>query len=228
MRLHSISAHHAATILTNGGEEAAFGARWQRWAIAAVKAAIFPAFFVGYAAAPRLFHRFMAFVWTQQCERMSVLINDIATKTAPDFPAHSSSLLYWGLNDDSTHKDELLLLRADAADAVVLHHHLADLLAAAPAKKKMNPNYLPQNELYPTPTSSHIASSLALTGSSTFTHVLARESTRQTTRDTLLLPNKICCRRNGGRNTRFILCARRIARENYGSPCSSLWPVPFE
>jgi hypothetical protein len=193
MRLHSISAHHAATILTNGGTEAAFGAPWQRWAIAAVKAAIFPAFFVSYAAAPRLFHRFMALVWNQQCERMSLLINDISTKTSPDFPAHSSSLLHWGLNDDSTHKDELLLLRADAADAVVLHHHMADLLAAAPAKKKMNPNYSPQNELYCTPTLSHVTSSLAHTGSLTFTHVMARESPRLTTRDVLLLPSKICC-----------------------------------
>ena len=81
-------------------------------------------------------------------------------------------------------RDELLLLRADAADASCLHHHMvmiimmpmmkmtftmrmltiitihlvtallhltpslqADLLAASPAKQKMNPNHLPQNEL---------------------------------------------------------------------------------
>jgi hypothetical protein len=147
MRLQHINSSHASMILVHGGPSAAFAAAWQRWLIAGVQAAIFPAFFLWYAAAPRLFHRFMAVFWSEQCDRITLLIKDIHTNAAEDFLAHPSSSSYWGLDDCATHKDELLLIRADAADACALHHHLADLLAAAPAKRKMNSNYSPQDDL---------------------------------------------------------------------------------
>jgi hypothetical protein len=112
-----------------------------------VKVAIYPAFFLWYAAAPKLFHRFMACVWHQQADRITLLIKDIDSNSAPDFIAHHASSSYWGIDVDSTHKDELLLIRADAADACALHHHMADLLHAAPSKRKMNPRHSPQNDL---------------------------------------------------------------------------------
>ena len=94
MRLQHVNSSHAAVILTHRGASSAFGVKWQRCAIALVKTAIFPAFFVLYAAAPRLFHRFMAFFWHVQCERMTLLMNDIKNKTVTDYLAHPSSLLY--------------------------------------------------------------------------------------------------------------------------------------
>jgi hypothetical protein len=92
MRLQHVNAAFASVILTHGGANAAFGLAWQRWAIAGVKTVIFPAFFLCYAAAPRFFHRFMAFHWHMQCERMTMLINDIKNKASPDFLAHPASL----------------------------------------------------------------------------------------------------------------------------------------
>lgn len=149
MRLQHVNASHSFVILTHGASNhCAFGSKWQRWLIACAKTAAFPAFFLWYALAPRLFHRFMAFFLSEQSDRITLLIKDISNNTSPDFLAHASSGPYWGLDELATHKDELLLVRADAADATVLHHHLADLLDAANAKKSMNSKYLPQDELF--------------------------------------------------------------------------------
>ncbi len=89
---------------------------------------------------------------------------------------------YWGLDDDASHKHELLLIRADAADASALHHHLADLLVAAPAKKRMNQNHCPQNELYAfaeLKTPDDDASLTIPAASSTCTRDSARESPKE-------------------------------------------------
>jgi hypothetical protein len=93
MRLQAANASHASIILSHG-TDAAFAPKWQRWAIAAVKTAIFPAFFLSYAASPRLFHRFMALFWDAHCGRLSLLIKDVDTNSAVDFAAHASSISY--------------------------------------------------------------------------------------------------------------------------------------
>ncbi len=93
MRLQATNASHASIILSHG-HDAAFAPKWQRWAISAVKTATFPAFFLSYAAAPRLFHRFMALFWDAHCGRLSLLIKDIDTNSAVDSTAHSSSISY--------------------------------------------------------------------------------------------------------------------------------------
>jgi hypothetical protein len=93
--------------------------------------------------------------------------------------------MYWGLEDDSTHRHELVLMRADAADASALNHHLADLIAAAPAKRRMNPNHCVQNELYAFADLNMPDDASLPAVTSTCTRDLARESPRESKVDLL-------------------------------------------
>ncbi|KAK8814119.1 hypothetical protein WA158_007981 [Blastocystis sp. Blastoise] len=79
-----------------------------------------------YVFAPRTCHRFVGFLEEHAVHTYDTMIEAIDQGKLKNYPACKISKEYWGLPEDATLRDNILVIRGDEADHRMVNHGLAD------------------------------------------------------------------------------------------------------
>jgi len=105
---------------------------FERLVIIAVQWVFYLAFFALYLVSPRTAHRVVGYFEEEAVLSYTLYLQEIDEGRSPNVAAPAIAKRYWGLPDDSTLRDVVLVVRADEAHHRDVNHGFADELAGLP------------------------------------------------------------------------------------------------
>ena len=105
---------------------------FERFVVMAVQWVFYIAFFLLYLASPRTAHRIVGYFEEEAVISYTHYLAEIDEGRSPNGPAPMIAKHYWGLADDATLRDVVLIVRADEAHHRDFNHGFAADLAGCP------------------------------------------------------------------------------------------------
>lgn len=105
---------------------------FERFVIMAVQWVFYVAFFGLYLVSPRSAHRVVGYFEEEAVLSYTLYLEEIDQGRSPNVAAPEIARRYWGLPDDATLRDVVLVVRADEAHHRDVNHAFADELAGLP------------------------------------------------------------------------------------------------
>jgi ubiquinol oxidase len=105
---------------------------FERFVIMAVQWVFYVAFFGLYLASPRTAHRVVGYFEEEAVLSYTLYLDEIDRGRSANVPAPEIARRYWGLPEDATLRDVVLVVRADEAHHRDVNHAFADELAGLP------------------------------------------------------------------------------------------------
>mmetsp|Transcript_23676 Transcript_23676/g.27403 ORF Transcript_23676/g.27403 Transcript_23676/m.27403 type:complete len:228 (+) Transcript_23676:147-830(+) len=97
----------------------------QRWIILGVQGLWFPFYFTLYTLSKTSAHRFVGYLEEEAVKTYTHFLEMIDNGKIPNRPAPNIAIEYWGLPEDATLRDMLLVIRADEADHRLVNHAMS-------------------------------------------------------------------------------------------------------
>jgi ubiquinol oxidase len=109
---------------------------FERFVVLAVQWVFYVAFFLLYLASARTAHRIVGYFEEEAMISYTHYLAEIDEGRSPNVPAPTIAKHYWGLSDDATLRDVVVVVRADEAHHRDVNHDFANQLAGRrPAAK---------------------------------------------------------------------------------------------
>ncbi|HEX8216960.1 MAG TPA: alternative oxidase [Allosphingosinicella sp.] len=105
---------------------------FERFVIMAVQWVFYVAFFGLYLVSPRTAHRVVGYFEEEAVLSYTLYLEEIDQGRSPNVAAPAIAKRYWGLADDATLRDVVLVVRADEAHHRDVNHAFANELAGLP------------------------------------------------------------------------------------------------
>ncbi|MEM9838131.1 MAG: alternative oxidase [Pseudomonadota bacterium] len=108
--------------------EIAQPSRFERLTIAVTQAVFYNAYFFLYLFAPRTAHRVVGYFEEEAVISYTQYLEEVDAGRHDNVPAPEIAKAYWGLDDDATLRDVIIVIRADEAEHRDVNHAFADEL----------------------------------------------------------------------------------------------------
>jgi ubiquinol oxidase len=108
---------------------------FERLVIMGVQWVFYIAFFALYLVSARTAHRVVGYFEEEAVLSYTLYLKEIDEGRSPNVPAPQIARRYWGLPDDATLRDVVLVVRADEAHHRDVNHGFADELAGLPVDR---------------------------------------------------------------------------------------------
>jgi len=105
---------------------------FERFVILAVQWVFYVAFFLLYVVSARTAHRVVGYFEEEAVFSYTCYLKEIDEGRSPNVPAPAIARGYWGLSEEATLRDVVLVVRADEAHHRDVNHGFADELAGLP------------------------------------------------------------------------------------------------
>jgi len=105
---------------------------FERFIIMAVQWVFYVAFFLLYLVSARTAHRIVGYFEEEAVISYTLYLQELDEGRSPNLPAPEIARHYWGLPDDATLRDVVLVVRADEAHHRDVNHGFASELAGLP------------------------------------------------------------------------------------------------
>ncbi len=105
---------------------------FERFVVMAVQWAFYVAFFLLYLVSPRTAHRIVGYFEEEAVISYTHYLAEIDEGRSPNRPAPAIAKRYWGLAEDATLRDVVLVVRADEAHHRDVNHGFAASLSGRP------------------------------------------------------------------------------------------------
>jgi ubiquinol oxidase len=110
--------------------------RLQRWLIMGTQFAFTGAFAAYLTLFPKSAHRFVGYLEEEACKTYTHFLEMIDNGRIANVPAPQIAIDYWGMPEDATLRDLVLVVRADEADHRSVNHTWSDMLRDAKSAPK--------------------------------------------------------------------------------------------
>eukprot|EP00808_Paulinella_micropora_P000294 g65515.t1 len=84
-------------------------------------------YFPLYMLFPRTCHRFVGYLEEEACHTYSEMLEMVDEDKMENVPAPKVAIKYWGLPEDASLRDVILVVRADEADHRLVNHYMGDM-----------------------------------------------------------------------------------------------------
>eukprot|EP00808_Paulinella_micropora_P016241 g27064.t1 len=84
-------------------------------------------YFPLYMLFPRTCHRFVGYLEEEACHTYSEMLKMVDEGKIENVPAPKVAIKYWGLPEDASLRDVILVVRADEADHRLVNHYMGDM-----------------------------------------------------------------------------------------------------
>ncbi|KAK5582787.1 hypothetical protein RB653_004373 [Dictyostelium firmibasis] len=98
----------------------------ERALVAVTQAIYWNLFLVFYLASPKTAHRFTGYLEEQAVITYTHMLEDIDSGKVPNYKAPKIAIEYWGLPEDATLRDLILVIRQDESDHRLVNHEISN------------------------------------------------------------------------------------------------------
>jgi len=108
--------------------------RFERTLIAIAQFGYWHAFLMLYAISPKTAHRFTGYLEEEAVITYTNMLIDIDTGRVKNVKAPPLAIEYWGLPEDATLRDTILVIRADEMEHRDVNHRFSEIIGHRPPK----------------------------------------------------------------------------------------------